>query len=272
MIDLLAVRKDENGELEVLQESDLTDDEATEFGALIGALVGLGAGGEEEASIGALAGAAELADGHVFDDAEIWYLGDAIPDGGAAAVALLEHRWAIPLRDKIIEAGGVRARRRVDPPRRPDRGGRHGRGGCLGLRGMTAPGRRRGRGAAAEPSAAPSRAPLVLVALILVAAVANLNLVGRERRPAVDRPGVRLVADDPQPDRGRLLARPRGVGALARGDRRPLRAQAPAARRHAARRSRCPARRVRAVGRRARSPRGSSAASPPAWPTRPRWR
>jgi hypothetical protein len=43
----------------------------------------------------------------VFDDDAVWYLGDAIPDGTAAAVALLEHRWAIPLRDKIAQAGGL---------------------------------------------------------------------------------------------------------------------------------------------------------------------
>ncbi len=82
----------------------------------------------------------------------------------------------------------------------------------------------------AEPSAAPSRAPLVLVALILVAAVANLNLsVANVALPSIGE-RVRLVADDAQPDRGRLLARPRGVGALAGRDRRPLRAQAPAPR------------------------------------------
>ena len=52
-------------------------------------------------------GAAELEDGHVFDDDAVWYLGDAIPEGTAAAVALLEHRWAIPLRDKIAQAGGL---------------------------------------------------------------------------------------------------------------------------------------------------------------------
>jgi uncharacterized membrane protein len=107
VIDLLAVRKSEDGELEILQESDLTKDEAMEFGALIGALVGFGMGDEEEATIAAIAGAAELEDGHVFDDSEVWYLGDAIPPGTAAAIALLEHRWAIPLRDKIIDAGGV---------------------------------------------------------------------------------------------------------------------------------------------------------------------
>jgi uncharacterized membrane protein len=107
LIDLLFVKKNEDGEIEVAQRSDLDAGEAQEFGAIIGALVGLGADGEEGAEYGALAGAAELEDGHVFDDEAVWYLGDAIPDGTAAAVALLEHRWAIPLRDKIAQAGGL---------------------------------------------------------------------------------------------------------------------------------------------------------------------
>jgi uncharacterized membrane protein len=107
LIDLLFVKKNEDGEIEVAQRSDLDAEEAQEFGAIIGALVGLGADGEEGAEYGALAGAAELEDGHVFDDEAVWYLGDAIPDGTAAAVALLEHRWAIPLRDKIAKAGGL---------------------------------------------------------------------------------------------------------------------------------------------------------------------
>lgn len=106
LIDLLFVKKNEDGEIEVAQRSDLNAEEAQEFGAIIGALVGLGADGEEGAEYGALAGAAELQDGHVFDDDAVWYLGDAIPDGTAAAVALLEHRWAIPLRDAIERAGG----------------------------------------------------------------------------------------------------------------------------------------------------------------------
>jgi uncharacterized membrane protein len=106
LIDLLLVKNDD-GELEVLQQSDLDQEEAEEFGALVGALVGFGMGGEEEAERAAIAGAAELEDGHVFDDEAVWYLGDAIPEGTAAAVALIEHRWAIPLRDMIAKAGGV---------------------------------------------------------------------------------------------------------------------------------------------------------------------
>jgi hypothetical protein len=36
----------------------------------------------------------------------VWYIADEIPEGTAAAVALIEHRWAIPLRSAIQDAGG----------------------------------------------------------------------------------------------------------------------------------------------------------------------
>ena len=106
VLDLMVVAKHENGDLESLQESDLTTEQAKELGAIIGALVGFGHGGEEEAYSAAVAGAAEGEDGHILPDAEVWYLGDAIPDGTTAAIALIEHRWAIPLRDKILAEGG----------------------------------------------------------------------------------------------------------------------------------------------------------------------
>ena len=105
LIDLVVVRKDADGKVEKVLRSDLSPEEAEEFGATVGALIGFGAAGEEGAELGAIEGAAALEDGHVFDD-EVWYVEDAIPNGTAAAVALLEHRWAIPLRDGIRRAGG----------------------------------------------------------------------------------------------------------------------------------------------------------------------
>ena len=39
-------------------------------------------------------------------DGATWYVGDVIPNGTAAAIALLEHRWAIPLRESIRDSGG----------------------------------------------------------------------------------------------------------------------------------------------------------------------
>jgi mRNA degradation ribonuclease J1/J2 len=40
-------------------------------------------------------------------DDEVWFVTDTIPVGTTAAVVLLEHLWAIPLRDAIKNAGGV---------------------------------------------------------------------------------------------------------------------------------------------------------------------
>jgi uncharacterized membrane protein len=107
LIDLAVVRKDDEGNIETLHTSDLSEDEAMEFGAYVGALIGLGAAGEEGAEAGAVAGAEALADQQVFDDDQVWYVADAIPNGTAAGVALIEHRWAIPLRDAIARAGGI---------------------------------------------------------------------------------------------------------------------------------------------------------------------
>lgn len=106
LIDLMVVRKDADGNVDSLQISDLSDEEATEFGAIVGALVGFGAAGEEGAEVGALAGAADLEDGHVIDEDEAWFIADTIPNGTTAGIALLEHRWAIPFREAILEAGG----------------------------------------------------------------------------------------------------------------------------------------------------------------------
>jgi uncharacterized membrane protein len=107
LIDLAVVRKDDEGNIEKLHTSDLSEDEAMEFGAYVGALIGLGAAGEEGAEAGAIAGAEALADQQVFDDDQVWYVADAIPNGSAAGIALIEHRWAIPLRDAIVRAGGM---------------------------------------------------------------------------------------------------------------------------------------------------------------------
>src|SRR5512133_1796439 len=107
LVDLLFVTKDESGEIEAIEHSDLAEDEAEAFGALAGALVGMGAAGEEGAEAGAAQGAAAVEErGSVMDPDNVWYVADAIPPGTSAAIALLEHRWAIPLRDAIERAGG----------------------------------------------------------------------------------------------------------------------------------------------------------------------
>ena len=106
LVDVLFVHKNEDGSVEKVELSDTH--ELAKLGAVAGALIGFGAAGEEGAEVGALAGAAgAVEEGSVFDDSEVWYVADAIPEGMSAAVAVIEHRWAIPLRDAVIASGGV---------------------------------------------------------------------------------------------------------------------------------------------------------------------
>jgi uncharacterized membrane protein len=108
VIDSLAVYKDPDGELEVEHLSNLTEDEAIEVGTKIGALIGLGIEGEEGALAGAEAGAEAAAGGIDAFSGEEWDVLEEIPNDSAAALILLEHHWAVPLRDAIARAGGFR--------------------------------------------------------------------------------------------------------------------------------------------------------------------
>jgi uncharacterized membrane protein len=111
VIDALAVHKDAEGEIEVAHLSNLTKDEAIELGTKIGALIGLGIEGEEGLQAGAEAGAEAASEGngvHVFTDEEAWDVLEDIPNDSAAALLLIEHHWAVPLRDAIARAGGFR--------------------------------------------------------------------------------------------------------------------------------------------------------------------
>jgi uncharacterized membrane protein len=99
VIDALAVHKDAEGEIEVAHLSNLTKDEAVE----------LGIEGEEGLEKGAEAGAMAAADGiEVFSDEQAWDVLADIPNDSAAALLLIEHHWAVPLRDAIARAGGFR--------------------------------------------------------------------------------------------------------------------------------------------------------------------
>ena len=91
VIDLLFVAKDGQGTVVELDQADLLAGEDAAFGDLVRALFGTGMSGRN---------------GSPADRDGVWFLADAIPTGTAAAVALLEHRWAMPLRDAIESAGG----------------------------------------------------------------------------------------------------------------------------------------------------------------------
>lgn len=107
LLDLLFVAKGEDDEVIELAMGDLSTAEAAEFGALVRALTGVGVGGEPSAEEAAEASADPTSgNGSLLGPRDAWFLADQVPSGTAAAVALLEHRWAGPLRDAIEAANG----------------------------------------------------------------------------------------------------------------------------------------------------------------------
>jgi hypothetical protein len=108
VIDSVAVYKDAAREMEVMHLSNLTKQEAVELGSKVAALIGLGIEDEEAmetgAEIDAEMGTERL---HAFSDEEASDILEEIPNDTAAALILLEHHWAVSLRDAILRAGGV---------------------------------------------------------------------------------------------------------------------------------------------------------------------
>ena len=72
------------------------------------ALIGIGIGGEEGAKVGAELGAERTAGGvNIFKEEDVPDVIEQIPNDSAAAIILLEHRWAIPLRDAVVRTNGM---------------------------------------------------------------------------------------------------------------------------------------------------------------------
>jgi hypothetical protein len=93
VIDLLVVHKGADGVVQRLHHPELSAGEGA--GAVVSALIGLDdASGEAEG-------------GHPLPEGDSWSIDEAIPNDSAAAIALVEHRWAIGTRDAIRDAGGV---------------------------------------------------------------------------------------------------------------------------------------------------------------------
>ena len=107
-IDALAVYKGVNGELEATHLSNLSRMRAIELGSKVGALVGLGFEGEEGLSTAPRWAARRRRRRYVFSDEDAWDVLADIPADSAAALLLMEHHWAVPLRDAIVHAGGYR--------------------------------------------------------------------------------------------------------------------------------------------------------------------
>ena len=110
VIDALAVHKDADGEVEVAHLSNLTTDEAVELGSKVGALIGLGIEGEEGLEAGAEAGRRGRRRrlrrcSTTRTPGMSWRTS---PTTRRPRWCLIEHHWAVPLRDAIARAGGFR--------------------------------------------------------------------------------------------------------------------------------------------------------------------
>jgi hypothetical protein len=83
VIDLLLILKDENGNTAVMELSDLSSDEAEQFGPVAGDLH------------------------QILEPDDVEATANAIPNNSSAAFLLIEHSWAVGLKEAILNAGGI---------------------------------------------------------------------------------------------------------------------------------------------------------------------
>ena len=93
LVDLLLVSRADDGTFETLAP---TDGATADLGLLAAAVLGRP---ESEANANTVVHADA-------DNVSAWSLADAVPPGSTAAVALIEHIWAVPLTEAIQRAGG----------------------------------------------------------------------------------------------------------------------------------------------------------------------
>ena len=92
LVDLLLVSRTEDG---TIQTVDALDGAPADLGGLAAALLGKSEDGDVSN------------ESRQSSNGSTWSLTDAIPAGGTAAVALIEHTWAAPLREAIRRTGGT---------------------------------------------------------------------------------------------------------------------------------------------------------------------
>jgi hypothetical protein len=104
LLDLLLVRADDRGDVQELAMTALSWEERESYGAFARALVGTHGSG-----IPAQPESSDLPrpDPLRPNPSDLWSLADVVPPGTTAAVALFEHRWAIPLRDLLLQGSGA---------------------------------------------------------------------------------------------------------------------------------------------------------------------
>jgi hypothetical protein len=83
VLDLLVIKKDEQGNVMTLELSDLSEEEARPLGFLTGHLLS------------------------IFEPDDVELTASQMPNNSAAGLLLIEDSWAIPLKEAILSAGAV---------------------------------------------------------------------------------------------------------------------------------------------------------------------
>jgi uncharacterized membrane protein len=109
IVDGIAVQKDAAGKMTVREESDLTPEQNKLYGAIIGGLIGIGAGDTKTAVKMSDRVAEKFNRRYEYglDKEDLDSMAEEIPNGDAALILLIEHVWAIPLRNALRSAGGM---------------------------------------------------------------------------------------------------------------------------------------------------------------------
>jgi uncharacterized membrane protein len=108
VLDALAIQKSKDGTIKSLGGTDLTPKQRKEYGALVGALMGLGATGTVEgAQEGAELGEKAFARKNFgLSKADIKAVAADIPVDRTILLVLFEHRWAVDLKKALLSADG----------------------------------------------------------------------------------------------------------------------------------------------------------------------
>ena len=107
VIDALAVYKDADGTVEVEHLSNMSPDEAAEFGGQVGDMIAPVVGRSSAEAPGGVPAEATGGRIHLLGEAQERAVIGGLSSGSAAALILIEHHWAVPLRDAVIKAGGT---------------------------------------------------------------------------------------------------------------------------------------------------------------------
>jgi len=107
LVDYLFVIKDSKGNVAAAKGTDLGKKENEQFHAVLGALIGLGAGGVEGAKAGAKAGAEFGKNDKGFLRKDIKDIVAKIPNNSSVLLMLVENLWAKKIKQALVNADGI---------------------------------------------------------------------------------------------------------------------------------------------------------------------